>query len=112
MLGDISIPLALFGLGVRLTEGGLAQWRVGLLGGVARPVAGMLLALGIALLLGLDTRQASLLFLYGALPPAVMNYVFAERYRREPDKVASIVLIGNLASVVFLPFALAIVLSP
>lgn len=112
MLGDISIPLALFGLGVRLTEGGLAQWRVGLLGGVARPLAGMLLALAISPLLGLDARHASLLFLYGALPPAVMNYVFAERYRREPDKVASIVLIGNLASVVFLPFALAIVLSP
>lgn len=111
MLGDISIPLALFGLGVRLTEGGLAQWRVGLLGAVARPLAGMLLALGLAWLLRLPPRDASLLFLYGALPPAVMNYVFAERYRRAPEQVASIVLVGNLASIVFLPIALAIVLS-
>lgn len=111
MLGDISIPLALFGLGVRLTEGGLAQWRIGLLGAVARPLAGMALALLLAPLLHLDPRHASLLFLYGALPPAVMNYVFAERYRRAPDQVASIVLVGNLASIVFLPAALAIVLS-
>lgn len=39
-----------------------------------------------------------------------MNYVFAERYQQEPDKVASIVMIGNLASVVFLPLALVVVL--
>ncbi len=47
----------------------------------------------------------------GALPPAVLNYMFAERYNQEPDKVASMVLIGNLAAVVFLPLALALVLD-
>jgi len=31
----------------------------------------------------------------------------AERYQREPQQVASIVLIGNLASIVFVPLALA-----
>lgn len=110
MLGDISIPLALFSLGVRLTDGAFKGWRVGLIGAVTRPLAGMALAWGAGRLLGLDARQADLLFLYGALPPAVMNYVFAERYHQEPDKVASIVLVGNLASVVFLPIALALVL--
>jgi hypothetical protein len=39
---------------------------------------------------------------FGALPPAVLNYVFAERYRQEPDKVASIVMIGNVADVGFI----------
>ncbi len=110
MLGDISIPLALFGLGVRLTEGGLRYWRIGVLGAVARPVAGMAITWTMARLLHLDSRQSALLLLYGALPPAVMNYVFAERYHQEPEKVAAIVLIGNLASVVFLPIALALVL--
>ena len=33
------------------------------------------------------------------------------RYGQEPDKVASIVLLGNLAAVVFLPIALALVLD-
>lgn len=110
MLGDISIPLALFSLGVRLTEGALKGWRIGLVGAVTRPVAGMVLAWAAARGLGLDARQSELLFLYGALPPAVMNYVFAERYHQEPDKVASIVLVGNMASVLFLPIALALVL--
>jgi predicted permease len=49
--------------------------------------------------------------LFGALPPAVMNFVFAERYGQEPERVASIVLIGNLAAVIVLPVALAAVLG-
>jgi predicted permease len=44
------------------------------------------------------------------LPPAVLNFLFAERYKQEPQRVASIVLIGNLAALIFLPLALAWVL--
>ena len=51
-----------------------------------------------------------MLLVFGALPPAVLNYVFAERYRQEPDKVASIVMVGNVASLLFISIALAIVL--
>ena len=110
MLGDISIPLALFGLGVRFTDGAMKQWRIGVVAAIARPVAGMLIAWGAARLLGLEARQAQLLLLYGALPPAVMNYVFAEHYRSEPEKVASMVLLGNLAAIVFVPVALVMIL--
>ena len=53
----------------------------------------------------------SLACFVGALPPAVLNFLFAERYRQEPERVASIVLIGNLAALVFLPLALALVLK-
>jgi predicted permease len=51
-----------------------------------------------------------MLFVFGALPPAVLNFLFAERYKQEPQRVASIVLIGNLAALIFLPLALAYVL--
>ena len=40
----------------------------------------------------------------------VLNVLFAERYHQEPERVASLVLIGNLAALVFLPLALALVL--
>ena len=110
MLGDVSIPLLLFSLGVRLAGSRLAAVRVGLWGAVARPLVGLLLAYGTALVLGLEGQQKALLVIFGALPPAVLNYVFAERYRQEPDQVASIVMIGNLAALVFLPLALALVL--
>jgi predicted permease len=44
------------------------------------------------------------------VPPAVLNFLFAEAYEQEPAKVASIVMLGNLATVVTLPLALAYVL--
>lgn len=110
MLADISIPLALFALGVRMTDAGIGHWRDGLLGAIARPLSGMALAWAIAPLLGLHGEQADLLLIYGALPPAVINYVFAERYHQEPDKVAAIVLVGNLAAIVTLPLVLLLVL--
>ena len=110
MLGDVSIPLLLFSLGVRLAGSSLSAVRVGLWGALARPLVGLLLAYAIALALGLEGQQKALLVIFGALPPAVLNYVFAERYRQEPDQVASIVLLGNLAALLFLPLALALVL--
>ena len=110
MLGDISIPLLLFTLGVRLADATFQAWGIGLAGAVARPVLGMLIAWGAGWALGLSPQHQGMLLVFGALPPAVLNYVFAERYRQEPDKVASIVMVGNVASLLFIPVALAIAL--
>jgi predicted permease len=110
MLGDISIPLMLFALGVRMTDISLHGWRLGVVAGLVRPAAGMLLSFGVAELLGITGFEKSLLVIYGALPPAVMNYIFSERYNADPDRVASIVLLGNLLSVIVLPVALALAL--
>jgi len=110
MLGDISIPLLLFTLGVRLADASFHAWGIGLAGAVARPVLGMLIAWGVGRALGLEAQHQAMLLVFGALPPAVLNYVFAERYRQEPDKVASIVMVGNVAALLFIPIALAIAL--
>lgn len=110
MLGDVSIPLLLFSLGVRLTDSRHADWKISLTGAVATPAAGMLVALAANFLLGIEGRDAAMLILFGALPPAVLNYIFAERYRQEPERVASIVMIGNTASLVVIPLTLAWVL--
>lgn len=110
MLGDIAIPLMLFGLGVRLTDSNITSVGLGIYGAVARPVVGMLLAFGLLQLVELPPLQQSLVLVFGALPPAVLNYIFAERYHQEPERVASIVLIGNVAALLFLSIALAIAL--
>ncbi len=111
MLGEISIPLLLFSLGVRLTDANFHTWRIGIAGAAARPLIGMAIAWIAARLLGLDAQHSGMLLIFGALPPAVLNYVFAERYRQEPEKVASIVMIGNVAALIFISFALAIALD-
>ena len=110
MLGDVSVPLLLFSLGVRMTDVSFREWKLATGAAVLRPLAGMLIAFGVVHLLGLSGQQAAMLIVFGALPPAVLNFLFAERYKQEPDRVASIVLIGNLFALLSLPVALAMVL--
>ena len=110
MMGQISIALLLFALGVRLTTMDFRDWRVGLVGAVAAPLLGVAAALAVLPFLDLPPEQRGLLLMFGALPPAVLNYLIAEQYRQEPSKVASIVMLGNLGSLVVMPLALALAL--
>jgi len=110
MLGDVSVPLLLFSLGVRMTDVSFGEWKLSVGSALLRPLVGMALAWGIIQLLGLEGRDAAMLLVFGALPPAVLNFLFAERYQQEPLRVASIVLVGNMAALIFLPLALALVL--
>ncbi len=52
-----------------------------------------------------------MMVLFSMLPPAVMNYLFAERFQVEPSNVASMVLFGNFLSIVTLPVLLLFALS-
>jgi predicted permease len=111
LLGQASIPLLLFSLGARLTNVDLRQWRIGLLGAIACPLIGVLIVLAVRPFLDLTPLQSSLLLMFGALPPAVLNYLVAEQYRQEPAKVAAIVLLGNAAAVVTIPIVLVFALA-
>src|SRR5690606_12772597 len=110
MLGEISIPLMLFALGARLADSTIAAVGRGVLVAVARPAIGVALAFAVMLFIDLPPQERALLIVFGALPPAVLNYIFAERYGQEPATVASMVLVGNVAALVTLPIALAIAL--
>ncbi|MHB1140859.1 MAG: AEC family transporter [Sulfuricaulis sp.] len=110
LLGQASIPLLLFALGTRLTRIDFSEWRIGVLGAILCPLTGVVMVLLVRPFLELTPLQTSLLLVFGALPPAVLNYLVAEQYRQEPGKVASIVLIGNLAGFISLPIALAFAL--
>ena len=106
LVGQVSVPLLLFSLGVRLLEIDLKDWGIGVLGAVLCPLSGVAMALLVMPWLDLTEMQASLLLIYGALPPAVLNFIVAEQYNQEPSKVASIVMLGNLGSLVAVPLVL------
>ncbi len=110
MLGQISIPLMLFTLGIRIVQVGLNSWREGMLGAILCPLSGVLIALACQPWLQLSDEQFAMLMVFGALPPAVLNYMVAERYNQEPHRVAAIVLIGNMGSLIAIPLVLAFVL--
>jgi len=110
MVGQIAIPLMLFSLGVRLSTSSLKTLPIGIIGGLACPASGLIIVLLIAPFIELDAMQTGGLFLFGALPPAILNFMFAERYNQEPDKVASIVIVGNALTLITLPLILGYVI--
>ena len=106
LLGQIAIPLMLFALGVRMTGVDLSDWRIGMAGALLCPLSGLLVAWLVTRFIALPGIQAEQLLVFAVLPPAVLNFMLAERYQIEPRKVASIVLLGNAASLLVLPAAL------
>jgi predicted permease len=100
MLGHAAIPLMLVSLGVRLQSVRWNDLNIALIGAFFTPIVGLFMAYAFGTMLGLENNQFQQLLIFGALPPAVMNYMFAEQYNNEPDKVASIVLVSNLFSVI------------
>ena len=110
LTGDAMIPLMLISLGVRLAEVSWSSWRLGVVGGLVCPLTGIAMAALLSPVLSLDATQQGLLILFGCLPPAVLNFMVAEQYGQEPGKVASIVLIGNMLAVLFVPIGLSLAL--
>lgn len=109
LLGDISLGLMIFSLGVRLASTRVGSMLgIGIAGAIVTPVTGMLMVWVYGAQAGLAKHDMDILFLFGALPPAVSCFIFADRYRREPEKVAAIVMIGNASALFFIPFALAL----
>jgi malate permease and related proteins len=110
LLGEAMLPLMLFALGVRLTLLQRSDVPRGLLGAFARPLIGLAVALPLAWALKLEGAARAQLILFSALPPAVMQFLLADRYRQEPERVAAMILLGNALAVVFVPLGLALAL--
>ena len=106
MLGQISIPLLLFSLGVRMLSIDLKDWRIGAMGALVCPLSGLMIGLIFVQLVPLSSEHRAMLLLFSALPPAVLNFLVAERFNQEPQRVASIVLIANFASILVIPTVL------
>ena len=108
LLGDALLPMMLFALGTRLTALTRAGLALGMLGAFARPLVGLAIGIPLAWLLGLEGAARGQLLLFAALPPAVIQYMLAERYHQEPDKVGAMIMLGNALAVLFVPLALAL----
>lgn len=110
MLGESAIPIGLFTLGVGFASFRVERWSIGLVGALLCPLSGLLIAWPLIKFLPLSLPMQGILLLYASLPPAVLNYIFAEKYQQEPGLVAAIVVGGNVASLFFVPLALYLAL--
>jgi len=96
---------------MRLIDVDLNDWKIGLAGAIMCPLSGLIVLAGITPFIELPKLQYELLVIFAVLPPAVLNYIMAEKYQQQPGQVASIVMLGNLASLLVIPFALFYVLN-
>lgn len=110
MLGDISIPLMLFALGVSLAGINRKYALKALKLGSLRLLLGFAVGWLVAELLGLTGALRGVLIIQSTMPVAVFNYLLAVRYRKSPEEVAGAVMVSTLLSFATLPALLWFVL--
>lgn len=111
LAGQVAIPLMLFSLGVHLSRERIMRIGLALRINLLYLLVGALTVLLVLWLLPLGTEWARLIVLSAMLPPAVLNYLLCEQYQVEPKTVASVVLLGNLLSVITIPIVVWATLS-
>ena len=107
LLGDITIPAMLFSLGYKLSEMRLSGLWISFLFGSARIFLGVILGALFVNAFGLKGVEAKVVILECAMPPAVFNFVLAEKYGRDSETVASIIVAGTAVSLLVLPFVIS-----
>lgn len=108
MLGHMTVPLMLITLGVSIARLRLTDAGRGLVFAFGRMTIGLIISIGLAHLMGLTGAQRGAFIIQMAMPTAVMSYVFAEQFKREPETVAAAVLLGTVVSFFAMPLILII----
>jgi len=107
LLGDIAIPLMLLTLGVSLSKMHPDSLGRSVALSLVRLALGVSAGLLVATLFGVEGLTRKVLVLQASMPVGVLNYLFAHRYGRSPEQVASLVLVSTLISIVSIPALLA-----
>lgn len=110
LLGNVTIPMMLFALGVSLSRLRPGWIGLGILLSVAKLAAGLALGLGIAHLFGFHGPARGVMVIQSCMPAAVLAYIIAEHFGTEAEKVASLVVISTALVFLTLPGILWLVL--
>ncbi len=106
LLAGITIPMMIMALGVSLARLKIANLGQALVLSVGRIGIGMALGFAVAAVMGLEGAARGVLIVQAAMPAAVFNFLFAERYSAAGPQVAGVVLVSSLLSVATTPLLL------
>jgi predicted permease len=106
MIGNILVPMMLLSLGARLSTSRVSDVKVGLFASVLTILTRLTATFLILQVIPLQGVERGAFILFACLPSAVFNFMLADRFQHEPNKVASMVIVGHLSSLVFLPFGI------
>lgn len=107
LLGAFTVPLMQLTLGVSLAQLQIERIPRTAILSVFRIGLGLGVGFAVAELFGFEGVARGVLILDCAMPVAVINYLFAERYGHSSSEVASTVVLSTLFSFVTLPLILA-----
>ncbi|KGY13263.1 membrane protein [Vibrio tubiashii] len=111
LLGQAAVPVMLLSLGAQMCNIRISGLKVGIFCTLQSLATGAVSFAVIYYFIPLPKMELQMMVLFTMLPPAVMNYLFAERFQIEPTKVASMVLFSNFFSILTLPLLLGFALS-
>jgi predicted permease len=103
ILGGMTIPLMLITLGISLAKLRVAGLGRSVLVAVVRLTIGFGIGVAVAALFGMEGMERGVLILESAMPAAVFNYLFAQRYGTAPEEVAGVIMVSTLLSFLTLP---------
>ncbi len=106
----MTIPLMLLMLGASLARLRIKTARNAVSLSVIRIVTGGAIDYAITFMLELHGAAQSVLIMQCAMPVAVYNYLFAQKWNNEPEEVAGLVVVSTLASIVTVPALLFVLI--
>lgn len=111
MLGSILVPMMLLSLGARLATSQVQDAKVGAQSSVLILVCRLVAVYALLWMVPLQGVERGALILFACLPPAVFNFMLADKFQVEPNKVASTVIVGHFMSLAFLPLGIWLAFS-
>jgi predicted permease len=106
MIGSVLVPMMLMSLGARLAGGKIEDAKVGAQASVLILIVRLVSAYALLWFIPLQGVERGALILFACLPPAVFNFMLADKFHVEPNKVASTVIVGHICSLAFLPIGI------
>jgi len=110
LLGGFAIPVMLMALGAAIAELKVTDLGLSLGLSVYRLALGLVIGFGLAHLLDLSGVARGVFIIQCAMPAAVFNFLFAQRFDRDPERVASLVVVSTLLTACALPLLLPFIL--
>ena len=110
LMGQVTIPLMLFALGVSLAGIVIQHWQRNLLLALLRTAICLLAGFGVAQILELEGVVRSVIILEAVMPSAIFNYILAERYQQSPGEVSSVIALSTVIVFLLLPLLLPLLL--
>jgi len=106
LTGKSSLPLMLISLGTRLASISFEDVFKGIIYASLKFIVNFSLLILSAKIFSLKGLEFYVFVLQNILPSAILNYVFCEKYNKNPNIVSSIILFSTLLSLIYLPLVI------